>query len=52
MLKNEVKDKDLQSLMVAVINSDEEEIIDPKELAAELKKDNLDDATIWCSKRT
>ena len=31
VLKNEVKDKDLQSLMVAVINSDEEEIIDPKD---------------------
>ena len=31
VLKNEVKDKDLQSLMLAVINSDEEEIIDPKD---------------------
>jgi len=31
VLKNEVKDKDLQSLMFAVINSDEEEIIDPKD---------------------
>ena len=40
VLKNEVKDSDLQSLMLAVINS-EEEVIDPKELAAELKKDNL-----------
>ncbi len=31
VLKNEVKDKDLQSLMLAVINSDEEDIIDPKD---------------------
>tara|TARA_R100001460_G_scaffold75870_2_gene116992 strand:- start:536 stop:877 length:342 start_codon:yes stop_codon:yes gene_type:complete len=31
VLKNEVKDKDLQSLMLAVINSEEEEIIDPKD---------------------
>ena len=31
VLKNEVKDSDLQSLMLAVINSDEEEIIDPKD---------------------
>mgnify|MGYP003672582432 FL=1 len=30
VLKNEVKDKDLQSLMLAIINSDEEEAIDPK----------------------
>ena len=31
VLKNEVKDSDLQSLMLAVINSDQEEIIDPKD---------------------
>ena len=31
VLKNEVKDKDLQSLMLAVINSEEEDIIDPKD---------------------
>ena len=31
VLKNEVKDSDLQSLMLSVINSDEEEIIDPKD---------------------
>ena len=31
VLKNEVKDKDLQSLMLAVINSEEEEVIDPKD---------------------
>ena len=31
VLKNEVKDKDLQSLMLAVINVDEEEVIDPKD---------------------
>nr|AFX83775.1 putative phage tail assembly chaperone [uncultured Mediterranean phage MEDS1 group]BAR22043.1 putative phage tail assembly chaperone [uncultured Mediterranean phage uvMED]BAR22054.1 putative phage tail assembly chaperone [uncultured Mediterranean phage uvMED]BAR22069.1 putative phage tail assembly chaperone [uncultured Mediterranean phage uvMED]BAR22124.1 putative phage tail assembly chaperone [uncultured Mediterranean phage uvMED] len=30
VLKNEVKDKDLQSLMLAVIN-EEEELIDPKD---------------------
>ncbi len=30
VLKNEVKDKDLQSLMLAIINNDEEEAIDPK----------------------
>ena len=30
VLKNEVKDKDLQALMLAIINSDEEEAIDPK----------------------
>ena len=30
VLKNEVKDKDLQSLMIAVIN-EEEELIDPKD---------------------
>ena len=30
VLKNEVKDSDLQSLMLAVINAEEEEIIDPK----------------------
>jgi hypothetical protein len=30
VLKNEVKDRDLQSLMLAIINSDEEEVIDPK----------------------
>ena len=31
VLKNEVKDSDLQSLMLAVIISDQEEIIDPKD---------------------
>ena len=31
VLKNEVKDSDLQSLMLAVLNSDQEEIIDPKD---------------------
>ena len=31
ILKNEVKDKDLQSLMLAVINSEEEELLDPKD---------------------
>ena len=31
ILKNEVKDKDLQSLMLAVINSGEEELLDPKD---------------------
>ena len=31
VLKIEVKDSDLQSLMLAVINSDQEEIIDPKD---------------------
>ena len=30
VLKNEVKDSDLQSLMLAVINAEEEETIDPK----------------------
>jgi len=30
VLKNEVKDSDLQSLMLAVINAEEEEVIDPK----------------------
>ncbi len=30
VLKNEVKDKDLQALMLAIISSDEEEAIDPK----------------------
>ena len=30
VLKNEVKDSDLQSLMLAVINAEEEESIDPK----------------------
>jgi len=30
VLKNEVKDKDLQSLMLAVLKDDEEEAIDPK----------------------
>jgi len=30
VLKNEVKDSDLQSLMLAVINAEEEEAIDPK----------------------
>ena len=47
VLKNEVKDSDLQKLMLAVINSDEE-AIDPKELAAELKRDNLMMLAIWC----
>ena len=41
VLKNEVKDSDLQSLMLAVNNSEEEETIDPKELACQLKRDNL-----------
>ena len=31
VLKNEVKDSDLQSLMLAVLNSDQEEMIDPKD---------------------
>ena len=31
VLKNEVKDSDLQSLMIAVLNSDQEEMIDPKD---------------------
>tara|TARA_B100000519_G_scaffold196325_1_gene202526 strand:- start:804 stop:1142 length:339 start_codon:yes stop_codon:yes gene_type:complete len=30
VLKNEVKDKDLQALMLAVLTDDEEEAIDPK----------------------
>jgi hypothetical protein len=30
VLKNEVKDKDLQSLMLAILTDDEEEAIDPK----------------------
>jgi len=30
VLKNEVKDKDLQSLMVAILTDDEKEAIDPK----------------------
>ena len=30
VLKNEVKDSDLQSLMLAVINAEEDETIDPK----------------------
>tara|TARA_Y100000766_G_scaffold281966_1_gene294372 strand:- start:134 stop:472 length:339 start_codon:yes stop_codon:yes gene_type:complete len=30
VLKNEVKDKDLQSLMLAVLTDDEQEVIDPK----------------------
>ena len=30
ILKNEVKDSDLQSLMFAVINLEEEDIVDPK----------------------
>ena len=30
VLKNEVKDKDLQSLMLAILIDDEEEAIDPK----------------------
>jgi hypothetical protein len=30
VLKNEVKDKDLQSLMLAILTDDEEEVIDPK----------------------
>lgn len=30
ILKNEVKDKDLQSLMLAILDDDEEEPIDPK----------------------
>ena len=30
VLKNEVKDSDLQSLMLAVMNAEEEEVIDPK----------------------
>jgi len=30
VLKNEVKDKDLQSLMLAVLTDDEQEAIDPK----------------------
>ena len=38
-MKNEVKDSDLQKLMLAVI-TEEEEMIDPK-IGAELKRDNL-----------
>ena len=30
VLKNEVKDKDLQSLMLAILTDDEQEAIDPK----------------------
>jgi hypothetical protein len=30
ILKNEVKDKDLQSLMLAILTDDEQEAIDPK----------------------
>ena len=30
VLKNEVKDKDLQALMLAILTDDEEEAIDPK----------------------
>jgi hypothetical protein len=30
VLKNEVKDKDLQSLMLAILTDEEEEAIDPK----------------------
>jgi hypothetical protein len=30
VLKNEVKDRDLQSLMLAILTDDEEEVIDPK----------------------
>ena len=30
VLKNEVKDKDLQTLMLAILTDDEEEVIDPK----------------------
>ena len=30
VLKNEVKDKDLQSLMLAILTDDEEEVIEPK----------------------
>ena len=30
ILKNEVKDKDLQSLMLAILTDEEEEAIDPK----------------------
>lgn len=30
VLKNEVKDKDMQSLMMAVLSDEEEEILDPK----------------------
>ena len=30
VLKNEVKDKDLQALMLAILSDDESEVIDPK----------------------
>ena len=50
VLKNEVKDSDLQSLMLAVIKR-RRGSNRPKRLVAELKKDNLMIITIWNSKR-
>ena len=38
VLKNEVKDKDLQSLMLAILTEEEGEAIDPKSLALSFGK--------------
>ena len=40
VLKNEVKDKDLQALMLGVLTDDQAAEMDPKILSAELRKDN------------
>ena len=40
VLKHEVKDKDLQALMVAVLTDEESEQLDPKILSAQLRKDS------------